>query len=627
MSVARNAPGAASDFSILVEKVCTLVHKISGNRMGEKQAHMVETKLKKRMMELGIKAPNAYLKYLSDNLETESSVLVGLITTHHTFFFREFPQFELLKDKLPFLVEEIKKRKERVLNIWSAACSKGHEVYSLAMFLDYYLPKLDPNITFKILGTDIDQGSIRIAQNGVYHQTEIKEIPMMFIGNNWANGTGDIALYAKIKNNLRSKCEFRVGNLLSINETVKNEKFDIVFCRNVFIYFETYQIEAMVSDLMSRLKPNGIFFTGISEPLSGMKVDAQMIGPSTYCFKNSEVEKTAIKIPASSNVLELKEKVPAAMQQLFVPPVLKVICVDDSSSILSLLKKVLTLENGFEIVSTAVNGIEAIKKSKEVKFDLMTLDIHMPGMDGITYLEKNYNGKHPPVMIISSASRADADTAVKAIKLGACDYVEKPALSNLEDRGEEIRTKLRSIYIAAQRGQNVISYEFDNTKKFIISTPEDKLRIMFGSFSCLFMMKKFFDEIDKTQPPTIIFFEGQSEILEKMVEERSKYFTRAIKNFDNIDMKLEVNKIYFADYKKMYMQVLQKYQKRSTSILVYGNVSNHTSNGIKEWIGADLLIEDLGKSENLKSSLRELATDVVPATSFPYMSCRYLSSK
>jgi chemotaxis protein methyltransferase CheR len=92
--------------------------------------------------------------------------------------------------------------------IWSAACSRGHEVYSLAMFLNTLLPEIDPSISFKIIGTDIDQESVKIANNGVYHQNEIKEIPMTFMNNNWAKGTGEIEMFAKIKSHLKSKCEF-----------------------------------------------------------------------------------------------------------------------------------------------------------------------------------------------------------------------------------------------------------------------------------------------------------------------------------------------------------------------------------------------------------------------------------
>ncbi len=615
------AGNVSKDFVSLIDKVSSVVHKISGNRLGEKQAYMVETRVKKRMMELGLKTPEDYSKYIDKNLDHESYILVGLITTHHTFFFREFPHFEILKNKLPELVAHVKKRGDKTLSVWSAACSRGHEVYSLAMFLDFHLPQIDPTMNFKILGTDIDGESVKVAGNGVYNQNEIKEIPMNYMGNNWAKGTGEIAMYAKVKSNLKSRCEFRPGNLLKVSEAVKNDKFDVIFCRNVFIYFETYQVEAISKDLMARLHPHGIYFSGISEPLSGMKLDLQSIGPSAYMHKAAPAA-----TPAATNVVPLRPSTVAAPVSS-QPQILKVMCVDDSPSIITLLKKVLTPEFGFEVVATAINGKDAMEKLKTVKVDLMTLDIHMPEMDGVTYLEKNHNKSHPPVMIISSASRADSDTAMKAFKFGASDYVEKPALSNLEERGEEIRTKLKSIAGSAMRSTAVSSFDKENQKTFTITNPEKKMRLILGSLSDLPVLKSFFHDMDNSQPPTLVFFEGQGEILEGIVKEHQRDFRKTVVFFESMDTKLEANKIYFVDFKKFFSQIHSKYGTFPTSILAYGNTSSHAAKAVKEWRGCELLLEDLGEKANMKHPLKMVSNDVVPATSFPYMSCRYLSLK
>jgi chemotaxis protein methyltransferase CheR len=620
----------SNDFVPLIEKVSQVVHKISGNRLGEKQSYMVETRVKKRMMELGLKTPADYLKYLDSNIDFESNVLVGLLTTHHTFFFREFPHFEILKTKLPEIVASAKKRNDKVISVWSAACSRGHEVYSLAMFLDFHLPKIDPTMSFKILGTDIDDESVKIANNGVYHQNEIKEIPMNMLSSNWANGTAEIAMYSKVKGTLKSKCTFKKGNLLKIQEAVKDEKFDIIFCRNVFIYFESHQVEMISKDLLSHLRPDGVFFSGISEPLSNLKLDILAIGPSAYVHKTaSKAETTSTNIvrPTASNVVPMR----APVAEVFEQPILRVMCVDDSPSILTLLKKVLTKEQGFEIVATAINGRDAMEKMRTVKVDLMTLDIHMPEMDGVTYLEKNYNKSHPPVMIISSASRGDTDTAMRALRFGASDYVEKPALTNLEERGEEIRTKLRSLaqdFTPATDFKPTFSqFDKENQKHFVISRPENKMRLMIASLSDIGSIKKFFYDLDQSQPPTIVFFEGQGELLEGIVKEFKAEFKKPVCFMENVDIKLEVNTIYFADFKKTFAPLQMKCFGKPTSILAYGNASAHAVKPIMEWKGAELLVEDLGVKANSNNPLAKHATDIVPATSFPYMSCRYLSQK
>ena len=627
MSVPVPAPAlgtVSTEFVPLIEKVSAVVHKISGNRLGEKQAYMVETRIKKRMMELGLKHAQDYQRFLDTNMESESNVLVGLLTTHHTFFFREFPHFELLKSKLPDIVASVKKRNEKTVSIWSAACSRGHEVYSLAMFMEFHLPKIDPSMSFKILGTDIDDESVKIANNGVYHQNEIKEIPMNYLANNWANGTGEIAMYAKVKSQLKNKCSFKRGNLLKVNEAVRDEKFDIIFCRNVFIYFESHQVEMISKDLLAHLRPDGLFFSGISEPLSNLKLDVHSIGPSAYMHKSAAPAKTA----TPSNVVPLR---PAAAPEVFEQTLLKVLCVDDSPSILTLLKKVLTKEHGFEIVATAINGIDAMEKMRTHKVDLVTLDIHMPEMDGVTYLEKNYNKSHPPVMIISSASRGDSDTAMKALRFGASDYVEKPALTNLEERGEEIRTKLRSLAQDFAPGtpakSTISSYDQENQKKFVIAKPETKLRLMMASISDLAQIKRFMYDVDQSQPPTLIFFEGQGELLEGLVKEYKNEFRRPVSFLENPEDKLEANSVYFVDFKKSFNTIWKKYSTRPTSMLVYGNVSAHAAKALMDWKGVELLLEDLGPKGNGKNPLAKVASDVVPATSFPYMSCRYLSQK
>lgn len=615
----------SKDFVGVIDKVSTIVHKISGNRLGEKQAYMVETRVKKRMIELGLKTAAEYLAYIDQNYERESGVLVGLITTHHTFFFREFPHFEILKKMLPDLVAQVKKRNEKTLKVWSAACSRGHEVYSLAMFLEFNLPQIDPSMTFKILGTDIDVESVKVASNGVYHQNEIKEIPMNFMANHWAKGTGDISMYAKIKTPIKSKCEFKPGNLLKISDAVKNEKFDVIFCRNVFIYFESHQVEEISKDLLSHLYPNGIFFSGISEPLSGLKLDVNSIGPSAYMLKSA----TASQAPATSTTSTSAPMGQVLQMPTFVAPeVYRVMCVDDSSSILTLLKKVLTKEHGFEVVATAINGKDAMEKLKTTKVDLMTLDIHMPEMDGVTYLEKNFNKNHPPVIMISSASRSDSDVAMKALKFGASDFIEKPALNNLEERGEEIRTKLRSLAQDTKRTPVVISsFDKENQKQFVISNPEKKMRVMLASISDLPRIKAFYHDLDNSQPSTFIFFEGHGEMLEAIAKEHANDFKRPVVFFNSLDMKIEPNKIYFADFKTYFTNMSKKYSTFPCSVLAYGSVSAHAAKSVADWKNIQILLEDMGDKANKAHPLMAYSTDVVPATSFPYMSCRYLSTK
>ncbi|WP_417335566.1 CheR family methyltransferase [Halobacteriovorax marinus] len=621
MSVAKKIGEDSYDF--LVEKVSTIVARISGNVLGEKQALMVQTRIKKRMSELGLRTAAEYVSYIDKHREKESGVLVSLLTTHHTFFFREFTHFEHLKANLPELVKKIRARGDNTIKIWSAACSRGQEVYSLSMFMNFYLPKIDPTMKFKILGSDIDPESVRIAENGVYHRREIKSVPMNYLGSHWARGTGDISDFVKAKKSISESCEFKVYNLLTFQKEMRREKFDIIFCRNVFIYFKTEQIIEITKNFLDHLYTDGFLYSGISESLSALKLDLRNCGPSVYGHKVVEEVATAMTVsdirPTITPAPELIKSVTS------VPDKLRVFCIDDSSSILTLLKKVFA-EDQFEVVGTASNGIDARNQLKDLngKVDVVTLDIHMPEMDGVTYLETYYDESHPPVVVISSASREDSDAAMRCLRAGASDFIEKPALNNLLERGEEIRTKARVSYIdRSLTKQHISSIDKEFEKEVTIDRPEDKFRIVVSSISDQKKVVKFFHELHGPQPATLMLFEGQDNLLEALKEDMSDKIKYPIEVVDHISSKFEPGKVYLADFKKVFDQAHQHHQDAKTSVMVFGQCSKHGGEQILNWGNAQLLLEDIG----VNSSLSEAATDVVPVTSFAYMSSEYLSRK
>jgi chemotaxis protein methyltransferase CheR len=605
----------SEEFKPIIEKVSMIVHKISGNKYGEKQSFMIESRIKKRMMELGIKTPNEYLKYIDSNI-SEVNSLVSLMTTHHTFFFREFAHFEILKSMLPKIIESVKARGSNSIQIWSAACSRGHEVYSLAMFMDFFLPTIDASMTYKILGTDVDSESISIATNGVYHHNELKEIPMNFLGNHWVKGTGDIVLFSKIKKSIRSKCEFKIGNLLKVKETAQNLKFDIIFCRNVFIYFEPTQIEMITKDLLQVMYPSGMFFSGMSESLMGYKLELKSVGPSVYIKADNEIP--IIQNPLISPRGEIASHTTKR---------LKVLCVDDSPSILSMLKKILASDNGFEVVATAANGLEAAEKIKQHQIDLVTLDIHMPEMDGITYLKTYYNKNHPPVVMVSSASREDSDVAILALKFGASDYVEKPTLMNLEDRGDEIRNKLRSLGVMSAKHTKLSSIDKDFQVKIIVANPEIKMRLILASLADIPKIISLSQESACTEPPTVILFEGCGEILEAIVKENKYKFKHKISHFEEDHQRLETDNIYLGDARKIMNMFKKDHSSKPTSILCYGIMSRWLSLEISSWKTSLIILEDYGYGENIRHPLYTKANDIVPATSFYYLSNSFLGKK
>ncbi|MEO5969685.1 MAG: CheR family methyltransferase [Bdellovibrionia bacterium] len=423
-----------SDQSGVIKAICTLVSAQTGVQLGQKELPMVRARLKKRALFLGYSVLEDYFAYFRKHTKSELTPLISLLTTHHTSFFREFQQFEhLSRSILPELIVRVKSRSEKTVRVWSTGCSRGQEVYSLAMFLDFHLSQMAPELDFQILGTDVDEESIAIAKNGVYQSREIKEVPLIFLSNHWTRGTGAISEFVRVGRKLRSHCSFDTVNMLSLPNWSDQRRFDLVFCRNVFIYFSYPQIKVVASDLLKTLDPSGHLFIGIAESINGLGLDITPCGPSVYRFKN--------EMPATKSLAKQKHSGP-----------IRVMCVDDSPTVQALMKLILRKDLGFEIVATANNGNEARQKLKLHKPDVITLDIHMPEEDGIEYLRRTFGPDHPPVVMVSSVSREDAILTLQAIELGASDYVEKPALDNLSERGEEIRMKLKCVMDLGLRG-------------------------------------------------------------------------------------------------------------------------------------------------------------------------------
>ncbi len=216
---------------------------------------MVENRLRARMSRLRLDNISDYVRYLMANKESESQALLSLMTTHHTYFFREFNHFEFLLNKgLDQILAGVRARGDNTLRVWSAACSRGQEAYSLAMFLNFHVTRAFPGIKIEILGTDVDPESVAIATNGVYKHDELKQSPAMYVDGCWARGTEELSAFSKAKKVIRDMCRFEPGNLLSGQLPSKN-KFDLIFCRNVFIYFNEDQIKQVTRALIDRLEP------------------------------------------------------------------------------------------------------------------------------------------------------------------------------------------------------------------------------------------------------------------------------------------------------------------------------------------------------------------------------------
>ena len=180
------------------------------------------------------------------------------------------------------MIDKIKSEGRSTLRFWCAAASTGEEVYSLAMFLKYHIELLDSKIDFEIIGSDICEPSVKKAQNGVYLWKQMNKIPQMYKEGNCLRGRGDISRFGKVADSIRKHCKFKVVNLVTDDFTTEIGPVDHIFCRNVFIYFDTDIIQRVVSKFEKVLKKDSFLFIGISENLNEIKGNYKYLGNSVY---------------------------------------------------------------------------------------------------------------------------------------------------------------------------------------------------------------------------------------------------------------------------------------------------------------------------------------------------------
>ncbi len=569
-------------------------HRLTGVQFTERHNTMIESRIQSRLHALELDSISDYIEYYQRHQVEEEPFLIGLATTHHTYFFREYLHFELLEQKIiQELITAKDRSEEKVIRIWSAACSRGQEVYSLAMHFNRILKSKFAGWSFTIHGTDIDPESVRIAQNSVYPLRELRSLPQGLLQSYWSVGTGEISDYARAKKEIRERCTFSALNLL---EPLKypNEKYDVIFCRNVFIYFDTNQISQITRSLSERLTPSGRLFVGISESLHGLDLNLSSFGPSVYGRAESRPS------------LEHAQSQPASPPPETTKP-LRVFCIDDSVSVHALLKKLLTPELGVEIVGTALNGKDAAEKLRSIRPDVITLDIHMPEMDGITYLKSHFGPNHPPVIMLSSVSPEHGELATDALRLGASDFVQKPSLQNFKSSQDELVTKLR----AAARGSKLsaatafkkpvsTAKDLSSAHCIIVCPPNERTRIL-----------EVIRSWGSARPQFHVLWNCEPTVATSLEKWLKEAYPGTIQS-GCLTKDSDALRGSFGD--------------QPTSILVLGTLHNEAWMTLARWPKAQILAEDLADHAQNKT-IRKIASDIFPLTSFTYVASEYLCRK
>lgn len=242
------------------------IHEISGIYLDDSKGYLVETRLKGLLLESGTRTlSELFYKTRSDQTNTLRRKVVEAITTNETSFFRDAAPFDLLGHKLiPELIDRRTGNKPIPIRIWSAACSTGQEAYSTAMILKELLANLS-GFDIQILGTDISNKAVAQASYGEYTRLELERgLPQEMLLRHFTV-QGD---KRKIRDEIRALATFRTMNLLE--PFAFSSRFDIVFCRNVAIYFKDEDKIRMFQNIGKCIAKDGCLIIGATESISAL---------------------------------------------------------------------------------------------------------------------------------------------------------------------------------------------------------------------------------------------------------------------------------------------------------------------------------------------------------------------
>lgn len=267
------------DFQILSD----FIHENCGIKMGVSKRSMIEMRLKKRLHELNFDSFSGYCRYVLGSREGAEEIrhMIDAITTNKTDFFREANHFHYLcEHAIPDLLENTGAGMRRALHVWSAGCSTGEEPYTLAMVLNEFAEH-HQNLTFSILATDICTKVLEKARQAVYDEERMQAIPDSLKKKYLLRAKDRNKGIVRIVPALRANVTYRRLNFMD-NDFGLKEKMDVIFCRNVIIYFDRSTQERLLQHFCEHLAPEGYIFVGHSETLHGLDVPLISVAPTIY---------------------------------------------------------------------------------------------------------------------------------------------------------------------------------------------------------------------------------------------------------------------------------------------------------------------------------------------------------
>jgi chemotaxis protein methyltransferase CheR len=255
-----------------------LVYSASRINLGPDKKQLVTTRLTKRISQLGMNNFDQYWSYvISPAGRPETGIIIDSLTTNYTKFFREPKTLDFLAKRI---LPEWDKSRTDPFSIWCCASSTGEEPYTLSIILSEFFGEENRH-RWKLIASDISDRVLQTAQTGIYEASKLQLPDSRWVSRYFQRGTGAQAGKTRVKASLRNNITFLNINLFQANYPF-DFKFDVIFCRNVMIYFDRNCQKELVNKLLTFLKPGGYLMVGSSESITGVTNNLRAIEPTAY---------------------------------------------------------------------------------------------------------------------------------------------------------------------------------------------------------------------------------------------------------------------------------------------------------------------------------------------------------
>jgi chemotaxis protein methyltransferase CheR len=265
-----------------------LIYAEAGLSFGPSKKALLVARLSRRLRDLGFSSFSEYVRHVTEGRDhAERLLLLDCVTTHETHFFREPRQFEFLeRDVYPAWRQQAEAgRRARHVRVWSAGCSTGEEPFSIAMSLLHHFPA-QSGFTVEILATDLSSRVLERARQATWPISRADGIPQRLRKQFMLRGVRSQQGLVRAGRELRAVVRFERLNLNDAAPAVAGE-FDLIFCRNVLIYFDARSRLAAVTRLIDRLAPRGHLLVGHAESLNGITSRVRGVAPTIYALEET----------------------------------------------------------------------------------------------------------------------------------------------------------------------------------------------------------------------------------------------------------------------------------------------------------------------------------------------------